>query len=92
MPWAAPLWGSALGSGVSRASRGNLHTLHRDTGGCPACRMAMAPALSRTPVARMCHETFLYKWLLIKSLAASRYPLAPCVLVPFLSDPETWLQ
>lgn len=34
----------------------------------------MAPALGRTPLAWMCHETFLYKWLLIKSLAASRGP------------------
>lgn len=89
MPWAAPLWGSAVGSGVSRASRGNLHTLHRDTGDCLAYRMA--PALSHTPLARMCHETLLYKYLLIKSLAASRCPLAPCMMVPFLSEQETWL-
>lgn len=59
MPWAAPLWGSALGSGVSGASRGNLHTLHSGTGDCPAHKMALA--LSHTPLAQMCHETFPLK-------------------------------
>lgn len=29
----------ALGSGVSRASWGNLHTLHRNNGDCPASKM-----------------------------------------------------
>lgn len=44
-------WGGralCLGSGVSRASWGDLHTLHRNNGDCPASKMTLA--LSRTPL------------------------------------------
>lgn len=86
MPWAAPLQGSVHWEVGRPGSAEEISTCHTDTGDCPASKTTLA--LSLAPLAQVCLGTSL-EAAFIRALVASRCPVAPNVVVSFLSDQET---